>query len=347
MSIIRFLKSKTFFIHLGLAIAFGIAFLWFSLKMLDLYTMHNKTIEVPDLDGLDQQVAIEVLEDHNLNAVINDSIFDSDREKGTVSSQNPPAGEAVKKNRTVYLTTVAILPEMVEMPDLADLSLRQALAIIDNYGLEVGKLEYIPNIARDNVLQQKYNNGTIQPGTLIEKGTAIDLVLGTGMQGNTVVVPFLVGMPKKEANFTINRLSLNIGEEVYLDPEDSPDLRVYSQEPGMESSLTRLELGSEIDLVYRSGENFDFQTYMEENLSIPNPVLSGLSPVEVFETLRNVSLVLGEELYDGNVSDARAVAYKQQPDPEEEPTVIKGTTINVWYMDQDEYEDMMEQQDTE
>ncbi|MFW6248652.1 MAG: PASTA domain-containing protein, partial [Bacteroidota bacterium] len=215
MSVIDFLKSKTFLIHLVLAIAFAIAVLWFALKLLDIYTMHGKTITVPDLKG------IETEEANKLRAVINDSVFDSTGEKGTISSQNPDAGKEVKKNRTVYLTTVAILPEMVEMPDLNDLSLRQALAILENYGLKVGKLEYVPNIARDNVLKQKYNNGTIEPGTRIEKGTALDLELGTGESGDMVTVPFMVGKPREAAIMLLNQSSLNIGEEVFLDDEES------------------------------------------------------------------------------------------------------------------------------
>ncbi len=342
MSIIHFLKSKTFLIHVVLAFAFAIAVLWFALKLLDIYTMHGKTITVPDLKGIETEEAIQILEDNNLRAVINDSVFDSTREKGTISSQNPDAGKEVKKNRTVYLTTIAILPEMVEMPDLNDLSLRQALAILDNYGLRAGKLEYVPNIARDNVLQQKYNNGTIEPGTLIEKGTAIDLELGTGESGNLVTVPFMVGKPREEAILLLNQSSLNIGEEVFLDDEESEDLRVYRQNPGMETGMVKLQRGKEVDLFYRSAENFDFEEYMMESLAVPTPDLTGKSPEEVFEILRQNSMILGRETFENNVPERRARVYKQEPQPEDNEKVVKGTTFDIWYKDVDDMEDQEE-----
>lgn len=339
MSIISFLKSKTFFYHVVLAIAFTIAVLWLALKLLDIYTMHGKTINVPDLKGIETGEAIQILKDNNLRAVINDSVFDSTSEKGTVSSQNPEAGKEVKKNRTVYLTTVAILPEMVEMPNLNDLSLRQALAILDNYGLKAGKLEYVPNIARDNVLQQKYNNGTIEPGTLIEKGTPIDLELGTGESGNLVTVPFMVGKPREEAILLLNQSSLNVGEEVFLDDEESSDLRVYRQDPGMETGMKKLERGKQVDLFYRSAENFDFEEYMIESLSVPTPDLTGKSPEEVFEILRELSMVLGRETFDDNVLERRARVYKQEPSPDDIEKIVKGTTFNIWYKDIDDLDD--------
>ncbi|MFW5707344.1 MAG: PASTA domain-containing protein, partial [Bacteroidota bacterium] len=199
MKLISFLKSKTFRNHFLLALALGIALLWFSLKALDIYTRHDRTIEVPNLDGIDQEQAEEILRDMNLRPVVNDSIFDTSREKGSVASQNPAPGVEVKRNRTIYLTTVAILPEMVAMPDLTDLSFRQAQSLLYTYGLKVGNLEYVPSIARNAVLEQKYNQGAIQPGTPVEKGTAIDLVLGTGEGSQYTNVPLVIGKTREEA----------------------------------------------------------------------------------------------------------------------------------------------------
>ncbi len=335
MKIIAFFKSKTFRNHLLLAIAAGIALLWFSIKGLDIYTRHGRTIEVPDLDGMEQKQAEQVLKRMNLQPVINDSIFDSSREKGTVAGQNPIAGAEVKRNRTIYLTTVALLPEMVAMPDLTDLSFRQAQSSLETYGLKVGNLEYVPDIARNAVLQQKYNQGTIQPGTPIEKGTTIDLVLGTGEGSSYVNVPLVIGKSREEAIRMINTSSLNVGQEVFMD-EDTDSVKVYRQSPNVLNRPQQISMGSKVDLYYRSAEEFDFEEYTRELLSVPTPNLIGKSPREVQETLEETLLILGEEIFEEGATSQNAKVYRQEPDFEEEPTILRGTEIKLWYNSEEE-----------
>jgi eukaryotic-like serine/threonine-protein kinase len=330
MSLISFLKSKTLLHHILIALALAIVLLWVSLKMLDFYTRHNSYIEVPDVNGMEIRQAEQVLKRMDLRPVINDSIFDTNRAKGTIAGQNPIPGSEVKKNRTIYLTAVAILPEMVAMPDLTDLSFRQAQALLTAHGLQVGQLEYVANIARNAVLQQKYNNGTIQPGTSVEKGTAITLVLGTGEGSNFVNVPLVIGKTREEAALIINAASLNVGQEVYLD-ENTENVRVYKQSPNALTSTQQVGMGTTIDLYYRSADAFDFQEYTRETLGTTTPDLTGKTPWEVMEILDNAQLLLGEEYFEGNSTTQNARVYKQNPDATAQPSILKGSKVDVWY----------------
>jgi eukaryotic-like serine/threonine-protein kinase len=336
MSIKSFITSKTFRNHILLAAAAIIVLLWVSLKALDLYTMHGRTITVPNLEGLQTDEAERLLENMNLRVKINDSIFDTTREKGSVATQNPAPGIEVKKDRTIYLTTIAVLPEMIAMPDLTDLSLRQALAMLETHGLQAGRLEYVPNIARNAVLQQKFNQGTIEPGTMIEKGTRIDLVLGDGAADTRVYVPLLIGKTRDEAIQLLNSSSLNVGQEFYLD-EETTNVRVYRQSPNVTDRRERLEMGSTVDIYYRSDSIFDFDEYLTETLSISTPDLRMKSPEEVFRILRDAFLVVGNEVFENNVPVSQARAYRQDPDPEEQPTIMRGESINVWYRRADDF----------
>lgn len=338
MSIISFIKSKTFRTHILLASATIIILLWVSLKALDIYTMHGRTITVPNLEGLQKEEAESLLKNMNLRASINDSIFDTGREKGSIATQNPAPGIEVKKNRTIYLTTVAVLPEMIAMPDLTDLSLRQALAMLETHGLQAGRLEYVPNIARNAVLQQKFNQGTIEPGTMVEKGVRIDLVLGDGAQDTRVYVPLLIGKYRDEAIQLLNSSSLNLGQEFFLDDE-TDDARVYRQSPSVTDRRERLEMGSSVDIYYRSDSIFDFDEYLTETLSIETPDLRGKSPEEVFRILRDAFLSVGDEVFENNVPVSQAKAFSQDPDPEEQPTIMRGESIDIWYRRADDFPD--------
>mgnify|MGYP001089877463 CR=1 FL=1 len=339
MDLNAFIRSKLFLHQLVLAFALGIFIIWGTLKLLDIYTHHGRTVTVPDLEGLPESDVQSVLKSQGLRYYINDSIFDDTREKGSISAQDPAPGTEVKRNRTIYLTMVAMMPEMVPMPDLTDLSYRQAVARLETYGLRPGVLEYRPDIARNAVLQQKFQGGAIEPGTLVEKGTPIDLVLGEGLGENIVLVPMLIGKTRQEAVQGLNAATLNIGAEFFLDEEES-DVRVYRQTPDPVSRNHYLQAGSTVDLYYRSPKAFDFEKYLEELLTVPVPLLFGKTPDEVGETLRQLGLEIGDEVFEHNVGYRDARVYRQEPEYEVDTMIRKGERVNIWYRAVDEFDNL-------
>ncbi|MDR3094399.1 MAG: PASTA domain-containing protein [Bacteroidales bacterium] len=151
-----------------------------SFAILRFYTHHGEALTVPDLKGMTVHEANQLLKDSNLRGKVSDSIYLAKAKPGTIVSQLPEASSLVKENRTVYYVINAVKPEMVKMPDVVGVSLRQATSILEAQGLKVGKLQHIPDIAKDNVLRQTYKGKDIRKGTKIVKGAAIDLQLGSG-----------------------------------------------------------------------------------------------------------------------------------------------------------------------
>ncbi len=251
---LRFLGSKVFFKNLGIMVVLTILLVWIALKLVDTYTLHGKSITVPDFTGVKMQELSEFVDDKALEFVIVDSIYSTVHAKGSVINQDPKPNTKVKNGRTIYLTVIAMMPEKVTMPDLKDLTLRQAIARLETYGLKVGKLKYVPDMARNNVLKQKHNGEIIKPGTSIEKGKKIDLVLGKGLSFKTTHVPDLYGKTRNEAIRLINAASLNIGLETFENDVDKLEAIVYKQSPKADIDV---RLGAEIDLWYRSIDYFD------------------------------------------------------------------------------------------
>jgi len=261
MSIFRFLISKKFFINLSIALILTIVIIWGTLKILDSYTLHGENYILPDYSEFIFQEIQSLSTEGEFEYVVIDSIFDPNKEKGSIVLQDPPPYSKVKKGRKIYLTIVALMPEFVEMPNLENLTLRQAMNILKSVGLKVNSLNYIPDFALNAVRTQKVFGDTIFPETLIEKGSGIDLVLG-GNEDIKVKSPFLIGMTQKEANKIINLSSLNVGDEVFLDGKNKIHSRVYQQEPSCVLD-TSINLGEEIDVWYRSDLNFDFEELLE------------------------------------------------------------------------------------
>ncbi|MEI6750442.1 MAG: PASTA domain-containing protein [Bacteroidales bacterium] len=261
MNFVQFVATKTFLKHLGVAVLIFIILSWAVLASLGVYTKHGESANVPDFNGLtmDQIAKLESSKDFEL--VVIDSVYDASKRKGTVISQEPQPRSHVKAHRKIYLTLVASLPEQVSMPDLVDLSLRQATAILQTYGLKLGSISQVADIANNAVLRQLYHGRTIIKGKFLTKGSTIDLVVGSGLGGDKVQIPFLIGKTRQEAIMELRRFSLNVGTETYDQNTDSIDARVYEQEPHY--TIGRyLNLGNPVNLIFRSSLDFDFDSYI-------------------------------------------------------------------------------------
>lgn len=255
MSLFQFIRSKYFWIHTGLAIVLSITLLWLVFKVIGFYTLHGQSIEVPDFKGKSVAELEDYADDYDVTYEIIDSVYDLHLQKGTVILQDPAAGTRVKDDRKIYLTVVAMRAEQVQMPDLKDLTLRQASAMLETYGLLVGKLKYVPDIARNAVLQQRYDGKVIDEGTLIEKGSKIDLVLGQGEENEKVEIPEVYGMKQGEALYTLKSNGLNVGKEIFEDGPDTTVSRVYKLVPGERSIVN---MGTTVTIYYRSERKHNF-----------------------------------------------------------------------------------------
>ena len=250
----RFLVSKSFLKHFGIAIIATIILLWIILKAINIYTLHGKSITVPDFTGVAIEELDNFIQGKKMNYVIIDSLYSTTYPRGTVINQDPKPNTKVKDNRTIYLTVIARMPEKVKMPDLKDNTLRQAIAKLETYGLKVGALKYVPDMAKNSVLKQKYKGEIIETGTTIEKGSKIDLELGKGLSHASAKVPDLYGKTRNEAVRLLNSASLNVGLETFENDVPKLEAIVYKQSP---KSSSYLRLGAEVDIWYRSIDYFD------------------------------------------------------------------------------------------
>ncbi len=180
MDFLQFLFSKKFLKHLLIAFGIVILLIWLTLKSLSWYTKHSDYIIVPDFRGQYMHEVLGSVDNRNYQFSIVDSIFDSEKSSGSILSQDPFPGSKVKKNRMIYLTITTVVPEKTTMPDLRDLTLRQAQTMLESSGLKLGRLLYIRSFDEDAVQNQLFEGRSIRAGTVLDKGSAIDLTVGMG-----------------------------------------------------------------------------------------------------------------------------------------------------------------------
>ena len=246
---IAFLKSRIFFRNLiFLLLIFVVVF--FSLTiLLNKYTHHGENVSVPELRGLKISKLEKVLITHNFHYKVVDSLYDGEKESGTILDQDPAPNSKVKENRTIYLTVNATQPPDVKMPDLVDVSFRQAEAMLQSFGLITGDIMYRSDLAKNAVLEQLYKNRNIKPGPMIPKGAVIDLVLGDGLGDIEVPVPNLIGLTLDQALLAIRKASLSIGHVQFDSGNmDSLNAKIYSQKPTSEDGIM-LRQGDSVDIL--------------------------------------------------------------------------------------------------
>jgi beta-lactam-binding protein with PASTA domain len=171
-----FFSPKKMGFHFLCAIGVFVIICVIAISILNSYTRHGSEMMIPDYTGMDSQEVLNKENDYEIQ--ISDYIYDRGQTPETVLKQDPHPGEMVKKGRKVYLTVASGEPPKVKMPQLQDVSLRQAEIMLKAVGLELGPAIYKPSQYENAVLEQLYKGREIAPGTEISAGETITLIVG-------------------------------------------------------------------------------------------------------------------------------------------------------------------------
>jgi eukaryotic-like serine/threonine-protein kinase len=251
MSLKQFLTSRIFLKHFLLSLAITLGLILFILLVLRIYTRHGQALPVPDVSGMTEEKFAEILDDAHLKYKVIDSTYNPEIVPGAVVDQIPDAGHKVKRGRMVYLTINTKAPEQVAIPKLTDISYRHAVAQLESAGLLPGKIIYEPSEYQNLVLKARLDGRNVSEGEKVAKGTIIDLVLGSGENGGTSILPDLRGMTLSEAVIVLTNSSLNIGTVFYdatvVTHNDSTEAFVIRQHPSPDFSF-QTTTGAEVDV---------------------------------------------------------------------------------------------------
>lgn len=207
----RFIFSKLFIKQFLIAMAILVVMFFATTISLRLFTLHGRSIQVPDVKGFNEAQVARLITKEDLRYVIIDSVYTEEVLPGTVFEQIPKAGAFVKKNRKIYLILNAKQNEEVMMPSLKNVSLRQAKVMIKQNGLKLGEIIYVTSEYKDLVINQMVGDTIVSPGTMVNKFSTVDLQVGRGLGDTKITAPYLRGMYLVDAIDEIVALNLNQG----------------------------------------------------------------------------------------------------------------------------------------
>lgn len=168
----------------------------------------RKKVEIPDVTGLSVVDALEKLNPKKLNLQISEKAFDSAVPWDYIISQYPEPGEEVKEGRIVRVVVSRGIIQ-TKVPDLENMSLREAQGVLKRGGWIVGRIAFVSSAyaAEGKVIAQ-----TPQSDSDALPDSKINLLASDGKGKCYFYTPDLIGRNIEEVKRLIKDLELTIGE---------------------------------------------------------------------------------------------------------------------------------------
>lgn len=263
MDIKSFFRSRSFrFVlrNILIAVAVGGVLLLGLYFWLRHYTQHGIEVEVPNVVGMYIEEALPQVNAVGMQMQVIDSTYSNAVPLGAIVEQTPVGNSHAKKDRMMYVVVNAKSRKQVVMPDLHDISYRQAASTLRSIGIRVNDTyEYEPSEYKDLVLEVKQGGKSVAPGERIEEGSMVTLVVGFGKGTEMVSVPSVTGLKLQDARSLLLSSRLTVGSVEYDEPVDSRGIAsdgkkpvVYMQTPLageqlLEGSMVGLKLSTDVE----------------------------------------------------------------------------------------------------
>lgn len=176
MNLIKLIKNP-YILNILLVIGVSVGLILGVLSWLGKYTRHNEAVVVPDVKGLSVEKAAEFFTNSGLKYSIVDSVFSKAVSPGAIVELMPSAGSKVKEGRIVFLTVNAFSAQTSMLPDVVDLSFRQAYALLRASGFTNIEVVYRKGEYDDLSLGVENNGRLLSAGNNVPLTAPLDLIV--------------------------------------------------------------------------------------------------------------------------------------------------------------------------
>jgi hypothetical protein len=158
----------------------GGCILWAVFYGLDVYTHHNEAVVLPDVRGLTVEEAGRFFRSKKLRYSVVDSVGDAPVPAGTIAELVPRVGARVKEGRIVFLTVHTPWARMRGVPDVCDLSVREAEELLKSMDFYAVQRKYVAGDYKDLVCGLELEGRLLEPEEKVWPGAALNLLVEDG-----------------------------------------------------------------------------------------------------------------------------------------------------------------------
>jgi beta-lactam-binding protein with PASTA domain len=187
----------------------------------------SEVVTVPDLAGKAVSQARSDLRRRDLTLAQRGAEPNDHVEKGLIVRQDPAPGSRIRSSRVIQVFTSSG-SGTVTVPDLAEKPLEESLTLLQAAGLTRGTMTQVhtARLPAGRILDQRPS-----PGTVVERGFAVGLLLSQGGLDARYVMPDLIG---RRADGIIGRLEswgFKVADIRYVYYPGAPAGLIVKQDP--------------------------------------------------------------------------------------------------------------------
>ena len=189
--------------------------------------LKSEVVTVPDLVGKTVVQARADLTKKDLSLVLKGTESSGRIEKGLITRQDPAAGSRIRTTTPVQVLTSSG-SGVVTVPDLAGKPLDEALTLLQAAGLTRGRMTQVhtPRLPAGRLLAQKP-----RPGTLVERGFPVGLLLSQGGLDDRFIMPDLIGLRADGVIGRLNAWGFKIADLRYVYYPEATAGLIVKQDP--------------------------------------------------------------------------------------------------------------------
>lgn len=183
-------------------------------------------INVPNIQGKNISDANSVLSRNNLKLKVEEQQYKDKIPKDQIIKQVPPPGRTVRKGREIK-AIVSLGPELILVPDLTGMSLRQCNMILTNERLLLGKVKTTKD--RKDEPEQVLDQNP-KAGEKVKKGSFIDITINKGVAAR-ISAPRWEGKQLEEARKSVAETEMLVGRIRWVYHDYIPKGEIIRQSP--------------------------------------------------------------------------------------------------------------------
>lgn len=183
-------------------------------------------ISVPNIEGKDLTEANVILKKLHLGLKVEEEQYKDKIPRDQVIKQVPPPGRSVRKGREIK-AIISLGPELINVPDLTGMSLRQCNMQLTNERLLLGRVKTSKD-KKDEPEQVLDQNP--KPGERVKKGSLVNITINKGVAAR-VSTPRWEGKQLDEIRKSVEENEMVVGRVRWVYHDYIPKGEIIRQSP--------------------------------------------------------------------------------------------------------------------
>jgi beta-lactam-binding protein with PASTA domain len=219
--------AKSFLYNAAVSVLLFLILFFLSAVIFSQVVLKSEVVSVPDLVGKPLALARAELQKKDLTLVQKGTEASDRFDRGLIVRQDPAVGSKIRISRVVqvYLSSGS---GTVTVPDLSERTLEESLTVLQASGLTKGKITQVhtPRLPAGKILDQRP-----APGTVVERGFPVGLLLSQGGLDDRYVMPDLIGLRADSVIGRLNASGFKVADIRYVYYPGAPAGLIVKQDP--------------------------------------------------------------------------------------------------------------------